>query len=168
MPAPSRSVCDFLPPSSSGTACATALRCFASTATATSLSEIAELGAPAWPFKDRGVPDSTHGRMLPFMVENQGVCTWGIALDDADDPPVLVAVDPAFQWRPHAASFSTFIACQVWDYEKVQSRCVVLAAEACKLAPHDLKLLRRQFHEGPTTHGWPTENIFRSNETMRA
>jgi hypothetical protein len=122
--------------------------------------EIAKLGAPTWPFKDGNVPESEHGRMLQFMVENQGVCTWGIALDAGDDPPVLVAVDPNFEWRAHAASFSTFIACQIWDYEKVHSG-VLLAAQAGELAQVDLELLRPSFREKTTTHGWPTKNIFR-------
>lgn len=121
---------------------------------------IAKLGAATYPFKSGEVPESEHGRMLQFMVENQGVCTWGIPLDAGDDPAVLVAVDPDFEWRAHAASFSTFIACQVWDYEKVHSG-VLLTAQASELAAVDLELLRRRFREKTTTHGWPTKNIFR-------
>lgn len=122
--------------------------------------EIAELGAQAYLFKGDSVPPLEHGRMLQFMVENQGVCTWGIPLDAGEDPPVFVAVEPGFEWRPHAASFSTFIACQVWDYEKVHSG-VLLAAQATELSPTDLGFLRHRFRERTTTHGWPTKNIFR-------
>lgn len=99
-------------------------------------------------------------RIVKFMVENQGVCAWGIALDAGDDPPVLVAVDPKFEWRPHAETFSSFIACQVWDHAEASER-VLLGAQASPLASVDLELLRRRFHEKPTTHGWPGKHTFR-------
>jgi hypothetical protein len=122
--------------------------------------EVAELGAEAYLFKGGTVPTSTHGRMLQFMLENQGVCTWGIPLDAGDDPPVLVAVDPDFEWRAHVASFSAFIACQIWDYAKVYTG-VLLAAQSTELAPTDLAFLRHRFRQRTTTHGWPTRNTFR-------
>lgn len=103
--------------------------------------------------------DSVGGRIVKFMDENQGVCGWGIPLDAGDDPPVLVAVAPEFEWRPHADTFSTFIACQVWDYEEAAER-VLLGAQASPLAPLDLDLLRRTFHEKPATHGWPGKHTF--------
>lgn len=53
---------------------------------------IADLGANEM----RTTSGSAHGRILQLMVENQGVCTWGIPLAAGDDPPVLVAVDPDF------------------------------------------------------------------------
>src|SRR5438105_2116871 len=31
--------------------------------------------------------------LLPFRVENQGVCVWSILLDGSEDPPVSVDVD---------------------------------------------------------------------------
>lgn len=73
---------------------------------------------------------------------------------------MLVAVDPNFAWRPHAASFSTFIACQIWDHHDRDDR-VLLVAQASELAPADLAFLRERFLERPTTHGWPTKNISR-------
>lgn len=121
--------------------------------------EIAKLGTARWPF-ETSVPGSAHGPMLQFMVENQQVCTWGIPLDAGDDPPVLVAVDPDFKWRDLAPSFSTFIACQIWDHDGGPNGGLLLA-QACELAPGDLELLRRSCRERPTTHGWPTRNVFR-------
>jgi hypothetical protein len=111
-------------------------------------AEISKLGEPE------------HGAVLQFMSENQGVCRWGIRLDAGDDPPVLVAVDPDFVWRPHASSFSTFIACQIWDHDRTAERIGVQAL-ASELSADDLEYLRHRFRERPATHGWPGRTSFR-------
>jgi hypothetical protein len=121
---------------------------------------IDSLGMPAHLRPWRAEADASTGPVLEFMVENQGVCIWAVRLDAGDDPPVLVAVDPGYEWRPHASTFSSFIACQVWDHPEEDER-VRLAAQAVELSPHDLAEMRRRFCERATTHGWPTTNIFR-------
>jgi hypothetical protein len=120
--------------------------------------------------------------VLPFLVENQGVCAWGIPVaqatggspyrqGDADradeDPPVLVACDPDYEWRPYADRFSTFVWCGLWDTFKFAGtpgapRVVVQAqAQERSLRSEDLALLRASFHERPTTHGFPLETQYR-------
>jgi hypothetical protein len=102
--------------------------------------------------------------LLPFLVESQGACVWAVRLDAEDDPPVLVSRDPDLAWRPCASSFSTFVACRVWDHAEVltdASNRVVLAAQAAPLRSVDLEFLRARFREGPTTHGWPGRHQYR-------
>jgi hypothetical protein len=128
--------------------------------------EIDSLGTPfqwRWPEKR----DLVDEGLLLFMVENQGVCVWALRLDRGDDPPVVVARDPDLQWRPCAASFSTFIGCQVWDHSELWvgtepgGRRILLQAQDAPLRPDDLHFLRECFQEKPTTHGWPGENQYR-------
>jgi hypothetical protein len=108
--------------------------------------------------------DCIREGLLPFMVEHQGVCLWAVRLDAGDDPPVMIARDPDLEWHPCASSFSTFVACQVWDHAEVladASDRVVLAAQAAPLRKVDLEFLRVRFHERPTTHGWPGKHQYR-------
>src|SRR5215470_9105302 len=39
------------------------------------------------------VYDPLSDDLLPFMFENQGVCTWAVRLKGADDPAVFIEVD---------------------------------------------------------------------------
>jgi hypothetical protein len=104
------------------------------------------------------------------MHENQGVCTWAVKLDGADDPPVVVEVDsidnavsPAeVRWEPCAGSFSTFTYCRAWDHGQCLADISVGAqAQDRSLAPGDLALLRSHFSEGPRTYGHPGVTNYR-------
>jgi hypothetical protein len=111
-----------------------------------------------------GIDDRLWPReaVLPFMVENQGNCIWAIELDAGDDPPVIVARDPDYEWQRHADRFSTFTACQVLDYGKVLSEDLIqLAAQDAALQGQDLAFLRSRFDEGPRTHAWPGDEQYR-------
>ncbi len=140
-----------------------------------------DLGAPiswAWGKKRDWLHESNH---LVFMCENQDVCAWALALDGSDDPPVVVSADPDGEasvrpnevrgtdeaklkapWLPCAPSFSTFVACQVWDHTAIwveptfnETDPILLQAQATPLTERDLAFLRERFDEGPTTSGWP-------------
>jgi len=116
-----------------------------------------------WPEKHDWVREG----LLLFMVENQAVCVWAVRLDAGDDPPVVVARDPDLEWRPCAASFSTFIGCQVWDHVEIWAeaepggRGLLLQAQDVPLRTDDLRFVRDHFEEKPATHGWPGENQYR-------
>lgn len=120
--------------------------------------DIAELGSSERPLLNENARPSPPTQMMPFMVENQGCCTWAIPLDAGDDPPVLVDVEKEGRWRPYAATFSTFVACQIWDYPTTRIR---LQAQAIPLAPFDLEVLRRNLCERAMTYSWPTTQSFR-------
>lgn len=100
--------------------------------------------------------------VLPFMIENQSVCVWGLRLDGTDDPAVVVAVDPKYAWCTHSDHFSTFIATQIWDYHEVLGGSGNILVQAQdKVRPDDLEFLRRRFRERVTTHGWPGDHQYR-------
>jgi hypothetical protein len=128
--------------------------------------EIERLGLPTrWRWQAKH--DLVREGLLLFMVENQAVSIWAVKLHDGDDPPVVVARDPELEWRPCAPSFSTFIACQVWDHVEVfaeadsNGRRSLLQAQASPLRAQDLGFLRENFTEEPSTHGWPGNNQYR-------
>ncbi|BCY08108.1 hypothetical protein [Actinoplanes sp. L3-i22] len=99
---------------------------------------------PGWP-----------GPVLLLSVENQGVCAWGVPLDDPA-PPVLVG-GPAGATRvfsPDVASFVEFrrwaASCE-WEF----------AAQADELDEVTLSHLRRRYRERPGPRGWPGRATFR-------
>jgi hypothetical protein len=119
-------------------------------------------------FKWRGLvaEDWLAQGLLIFMFENQSVCVWALQLDGGDDPPVLVARDPELEWVECAQSFSTFVACQVWDHAEVLgtaegSTRLLVQAQDIPLQSEDLAFLRRTSVEKPATHGWPADNQYR-------
>ncbi len=106
--------------------------------------------------------------VLPFMVENQGVCTWAIRLQGADDPEVLVEVDSGEppEWQPAAPTFSEWLNCQVHDHILVQR--ALFAAQAEPLTTAMLADLERTFSVGPRTYGWPTPVVHRFSNSAGA
>jgi hypothetical protein len=111
-------------------------------------------------------PDCVAEGRLIFMVENQAVSVWALALSDDDDPPVFVARDPDLGWRVCAESFSTFVGCQVWDHTEIFDSAdpparILLQAQDVPLRSDDLAFLRRSFEARATTHGWPGDDQYR-------
>ncbi|WP_394842043.1 hypothetical protein LZC95_33820 [Pendulispora brunnea] len=122
---------------------------------------IERLGAPLeWP---RDAPtDCVAGGHLVFMVENQGVCIWAVQLGRLDDPPVFVARDPDWEWRPCAETFSAFMECQVWDHAEIFADArILIQAQDAPLQSDDLAFLRRNFTERTATRGWPGDIQYR-------
>jgi hypothetical protein len=101
-----------------------------------------------------------HG-LLPFMIENQGVCTWAIRLDDAPDPNVVVEIDSGSTpgWKPCGASFSAWLYCQVLDRKVLDS--ALFAAQAEPLSAEVLSKLVTVMTERPRTHAWPARDNIR-------
>jgi hypothetical protein len=97
-----------------------------------------------------GVYEPLEHRILPFMVENQGVCTWAVPLDEGDDPPVLIEVDShgTPEWDRLADAFSVWLECQVWDFGAVMPN-VAFGAQAPGLDDAGLALLRKEARPMP-------------------
>jgi hypothetical protein len=124
-------------------------------------------------FPDRIVVDrpSDPDRMFPgwptpvllISVENQGVCAWGVPLDDPD-PPVLVGGDLGAGARdttvPHAPSVEDFVAARRWD-DVCLGREPLLQAQAVELDARSLEMLRAWYDERPSTTGWPGATQYR-------
>ena len=117
---------------------------------------VTELLDSRWP----GYSPLEHG-LLPFMIENQGVCTWAIKLDSSDDPEVLVEVDSGNPptWQHAAPCFSTWLQCQVLDHQLLEN--ALFAAQAEPLAEQALARLERSFVPGPRTFAWPGRTVHR-------
>lgn len=117
---------------------------------------------------ERFVAIESDGRpLLPFRHENQGVCTWAIALDGSDDPPVYVDVDSdGKKWNFLAPTFSAYVYTSVWDYAVVLNRPVVVQAQNEPLSETALTELRRCFREEQPTFGGlsSTQHRFTGNE----
>jgi hypothetical protein len=105
--------------------------------------------------------DPFRHKVLPFMYENQGVCTWAIPLDQGDDPHVLVEVDSGTppQWEMAAESFSLWLECQIYDWPLYQT--CMFAAQAPELDATGLALMRSSFNEGNATYAWPGRRTYR-------
>jgi hypothetical protein len=99
-------------------------------------------------------------KILPFMIENQGVCIWGVRLDGGDDPPVVVEVDSGTppRWQLCAERFSDWLGSQVENFRVLKSSRFV--AQAPALYDSVVRLLRQHFEEGMQTHAWPGETNY--------
>jgi hypothetical protein len=99
---------------------------------------------PGWP-----------GPVLVLMHENQGVCHWGVPLDQTSHQ-VLVGgdLDSGRITVTHAGSVRAFIAVRRWD-----DRCLAgpffLQAGAGALEEASLGYLRQRLTPAITTTGWP-------------
>lgn len=98
-------------------------------------------------------PDSLQSvTLLEIMIENQGVCTWAVKLDDSDDPPVFVSFDDEDSpWQLAANHFSDFIYSWVWDWSFASFSYLQIARP---LTREDLAYLRLHFDEHLTTSIW--------------
>jgi hypothetical protein len=101
-------------------------------------------------------------QLLPFQIENQGVCTWSIMLDGTDDPPVYVDVDSnGNEWQMMAPTFSAYVYACVWDYEMVLGEPALAQAQNKALSPEAVNQLERAFTAQPRTFGWPGSTQYR-------
>ncbi|MEM7131520.1 MAG: hypothetical protein AAF702_34720 [Chloroflexota bacterium] len=93
--------------------------------------------------------------ILPFMHENQGVCTWAIPLNMGDDPEVLIEVASGTppQWQRCADHFSQWVYCVVRNHLTIESASFMAQAEP--LSSADLNFLQATFEEGKRTYIWP-------------
>lgn len=94
--------------------------------------------------------------LLMFMWENQGVCQWGIHLNDDDDPPVYVRWNATTaNWQKACDHFSDFIYSWIWDWSKTEYS---LNALCHPLKQADLDYLAAHFQPQNTTQYWPDPN----------
>lgn len=102
---------------------------------------------------------------LVFRWENQGVCVWAIQMDENDDPPVMVAVNPEFNWVQAAASFSQHLYACAWDYvafwRRVKNDELLIQAQNQPLSKGAWAFLSNRFESEPVTHGWPGHTQYR-------
>jgi hypothetical protein len=113
---------------------------------------ISKLGRPL----ARWLPyDPVKNGVLPFMVENQGVCTWAIRLNGQDDPAVLVEVDSGSppQWQLCAEHFTDWVHLLIRDWLTLQQ--LRFQAQAIPLTEQDLTILGAAFQEIGRTYAWP-------------
>jgi hypothetical protein len=103
--------------------------------------------------------------VLVISIENQGVCAWGVPLDDPK-PPVLVGgellddVGWSDRTTKYAPNIEAFVATRRWDQECLSSQ-PLLQAQATELDAESLDLLRSLFDERLPTFGWPGPSQYR-------
>ena len=105
---------------------------------------------PGWP-----------GPVLVLSHENQGVCSWGVPLDDSADQ-VLVGgdlFDAGKATEPYAASVENFIAARRWDRACLSAP--LLQAQADVLDQASLGYLRARLTPAVATKGWPGARQYR-------
>ena len=104
--------------------------------------------------------------VLVLLIENQGVCSWGVPLDGRDDPPVLVggALGDQRPPREYATNVHEFVAAREWDH-RCLSRDPLLQAQASAVDSTVLATLRANCDEGVTTFGWPCTANYRFERT---
>lgn len=101
-------------------------------------------------------------RLLPFKIENQGVCVWAISIDASDDPAVYVDVDSnGAQWNMMAPTFSSYIYACVWDYVRVLHQQALVQAQNEPLSSGALEAVREWYDEEPATFSWPGNTQYR-------
>ncbi|MFK4227547.1 hypothetical protein [Streptomyces sp. NPDC019890] len=120
---------------------------------------VADLGRSHGPYGESvGDDDAPHPideqNLLPFMIENQGVCYWAVRLDGSPDPEVLITYEDFESWFPCSASFSEFAYSWVWDRPggyspREESRHA--SSQGQRLAPTDLTVLAHLFEPRPET-----------------
>lgn len=101
-------------------------------------------------------------RLLPIRRENQGVCTWAIALNGSDDPPVMVDVDSGGAgWQLFAHRFSDYVYACLWDYRRVLFQPGQVQAQNGVLSDVTLAALSAKYTTRVKTHGWPGSTQYR-------
>lgn len=124
---------------------------------------------PPVALKDLAVVEWQSLSLLPIRHENQGVCTWAVALDGSADPPVFVEVDSGGKvWRLLAPSFSAYVYSCVWDHQQVFGKPAIVQAQNAPLSLPALDCLRAAFTEELQTQGWPGSTQHRFTNGMSA
>jgi hypothetical protein len=119
-------------------------------------------GDPPIPVKEFALKQWQVHRLLPFRIENQGICTWAIDLNGSDDPPVYVDVDSdGTEWQRLASRFSDYVYTCVWDYRIVFWQPALVQAQNTSLSKSALDNLAAMFSEQVQTHGWPGSTQYR-------
>lgn len=96
--------------------------------------------------------------ILPFLVENQGICQWGIALDDGEDPTVLVKVEDT-HWQTCTTQFSEFVYWAFHDHRHIEN--TYFTAHTPPLTRKDLLFMETVFMKQAQTYGWPGKVNYR-------
>lgn len=111
---------------------------------------------PPIPLHQFAIQEWQSQRLLPFRVENQGVCIWSILLDSSDDPPVYIDLNcDGKSWEPLATAFSEYVYTCVWDYVKVLHQSAGVQAQNAPLSTKSIEVLQQIFTAEPKTFGWP-------------
>lgn len=100
--------------------------------------------------------------LLMLLVENQGVCWWGVELDGSEDPAVYVDFDPPpdklFQY---ASSFSEFTYLRLFDFDGWYEDGRFILETRKPLRDETVEWLKKTFREEPTSLGWPGTKTYR-------
>jgi hypothetical protein len=99
--------------------------------------------------------------LLPFRLENQGVCVWAARLDGSADPPVAIAYVDEPRWIDSGLNFSEHLVVWMWDYARVLGHELLIQAQNEALSAATLAFLREHFDAQRETRGWPTEIQYR-------
>lgn len=117
---------------------------------------------PPIPVHEFAILDTLSGPVLPIRREDQGVCTWAVALDGSDDPPVLLDDDlDGGHWRQVSPTFSAYVRACVRDYRVVVGRPALVAAQNGPVSPRAIESLRRSLIEREATFVWPGDPTYR-------
>jgi hypothetical protein len=109
---------------------------------------------PPIPVDEFAISEWKSLQLLPFRVENQGVCVWSIVLDGSDDPPVYVDVDSnGTDWQLLSPAFSAYVYACVWDYEVVLGQPVLVQAQNGPITPSTIDSLGNTFKKELRTFG---------------
>jgi hypothetical protein len=123
--------------------------------------DVGKFASPATNGVDEQLNSLLDDGFLVFRIENQGVCLWAVDLRDGDDPPVLVEID-GDGWHRCTDTFSLYVYLSVWDHSQVlQSPELLIQAQHSVLTEEALPFLRREFHPGPISYGWPGHTQYR-------
>jgi len=117
---------------------------------------------PPIPIEEFSITERHSLRLIPFRNENQGVCTWAIALDGSQDPPVYVDVDSGGKnWQLLTSAFSEYVFSCVWDYRMIFFQPALVQAQNQPLTRSTVEALKHGFRQQVETRGWPGSTQFR-------
>jgi hypothetical protein len=103
-------------------------------------------------FIERYLATAPYRRMLPILIENQGVWYLAAPFDAGENPPVYIGDDEStsFEWHLHAERFSDFVYAWAWDYTNFARDYVIGVSDF--IEQEDLAAIYQTFQKGPTTY----------------